>query len=55
MAGEATGLAIFAMRSVFEEIRGPASSRLWRPGFCCTLIEKSCAYVGDYSNWLCCT
>ena len=40
MAGEATGLAIFAMRSVFEEIRGPASSRLWRPGFCCTLIEK---------------
>ena len=40
MAGEATGLAIFAMRSVFEEIRAPASSRLWRPGFCCTLIEK---------------
>lgn len=40
MAGEATGLAIFAMRSVLEEIRGPASSRLWRPGFCCTLIEK---------------
>jgi hypothetical protein len=40
MAGEATGLAIFAMRSVFEEIRGPASSRLWRPGLCCTLIEK---------------
>ena len=40
MAGEATGLAIFAVRSVFEEIRSPASSRLWRPGFCCTLIEK---------------
>jgi hypothetical protein len=40
MAGEATGLVIFAMRSVIEEIRGPASSRLWRPGFCCTLIEK---------------
>lgn len=40
MAGEATGMAIFATRSVFEEIRGPASSRLWRPGFCCTLIEK---------------
>lgn len=28
------------MRSVFEEIRGPASSGFWRPGFCCTLIEK---------------
>ena len=40
MAGEATGITIFAMRSVFEEVRGPASSRLWRPGFCCTLIEK---------------
>ena len=40
MAGESTALAIFAMRSVFEELRGPTSSRLWRPGFCCTLIEK---------------
>ena len=30
----------FCVKVVFEEIRGPASSRLWRPGFCCTLIEK---------------
>ena len=40
MAGEATGLTIFAERSIYEDIRGPASSRIWRPGFCCTLIEK---------------
>lgn len=40
MAGEATGVVIFSLRSAFEELRGAASSRLWRPGFCCTLIEK---------------
>lgn len=48
MAGEATGLAIFAIRSIFEEIRGPASSRLWRPGFCCTLIEKHCENLSNF-------
>ena len=40
MAGETTGLVIFSPRSVFEEIHGPAYSRLWRPGYLAALIEK---------------
>ena len=40
MAGETTGLVIFSHRSVFEEIRGPAYSRLWRPGYLAALVEK---------------
>ncbi len=40
MAGETTGLVIFSHRSVFEEIHGPAYSRLWRPGFLAALVEK---------------
>ena len=40
MAGETTGLVIFSPRSVFEEIHGPAHSRLWRPGFLAALVEK---------------
>jgi hypothetical protein len=40
MAGETTALAIFSMRSVHEELRGPANSRLWRPGFLAALVEK---------------
>lgn len=40
MAGETTGLVIFSPRSVYEEIHGPAYSRLWRPGFLAALVEK---------------
>jgi len=40
MAGETTGLVIFSNRSVFEEIHGPAYSRLWRPGYLAALVEK---------------
>jgi hypothetical protein len=40
VAGETTGLVIFSPRSVFEEIRGPAYSRLWRPGYLAALVEK---------------
>jgi len=40
MAGETTGLVIFSPRSVFEEIHGPAYSRLWRPGYLAALVEK---------------
>jgi len=40
MAGETTGLVIFSVRSVFEEIHGPAYSRLWRPGYLAALVEK---------------
>jgi len=40
MAGETTGLVIFSHRSVFEEIHGPAFSRLWRPGYLAALVEK---------------
>jgi hypothetical protein len=40
MAGETTGLVIFSHRSVFEEIHGPAHSRLWRPGYLAALVEK---------------
>lgn len=40
MAGETTGLIIFSHRSVFEEIHGPAYSRLWRPGYLAALVEK---------------
>jgi len=40
MAGETTGLVIFSHRSVFEEIHGPAYSRLWRPGYLAALVEK---------------
>ena len=40
MAGETTVLVIFSHRSVFEEIHGPAYSRLWRPGYLAALVEK---------------
>ena len=40
MAGETTGLVIFSPRSVFEEIHGPAYSRLWRLGYLAALVEK---------------
>jgi len=40
MAGETTGLVIFSPRSIFEEIHGPAHSRLWRPGYLAALVEK---------------
>jgi hypothetical protein len=40
MAGETTGLVIFSHRSVFEELHGPAYSRLWRPGYLAALVEK---------------
>jgi len=40
MAGEATAVVFFSHRSVFEELKGPAYSRLWRPGYACVLIEK---------------
>ena len=40
MAGEATALIVFSPRSVFEELKGPVYSRLWRPGYLATLIEK---------------
>jgi hypothetical protein len=40
VAGETTGLVIFSHRSVFEEIHGPAHSRLWRPGYLAALVEK---------------
>ena len=40
MAGETTGLVIFSHRSVFEEIHGPAYSRLWRPGYLAAFVEK---------------
>ena len=40
MAGETTGIVVFSHRSVFEEIRGPAHSRLWRPGYLAALVEK---------------
>jgi hypothetical protein len=40
VAGETTALVIFSPRSVFEELRGPAYSRLWRPGFLAALVEK---------------
>ena len=40
MAGETTGLVIFSHRSIFEEIHGPAYSRLWRPGYLAALVEK---------------
>ena len=40
MAGETTGLVIFSHRSVFEEIHGPAYSRLWRPGYLAALVGK---------------
>jgi hypothetical protein len=40
LAGETTGLVIFSHRSVFEEIHGPAYSRLWRPGYLAALVEK---------------
>ena len=40
MAGETTGIVIFSPRSVYEEIHGPAYSRLWRPGFLAALVEK---------------
>jgi len=40
MAGEATAFVTFSPRSVFEELKGPAGSRLWRPGHLAVLIEK---------------
>lgn len=40
MAGETTALVIFSPRSVFEELHGPAGSRLWRPGYLAALVEK---------------
>ena len=40
MAGETTAIVIFSHRSVFEEIHGPAYSRLWRPGYLAALVEK---------------
>jgi len=40
MAGETTALITFAQRSVFEEIHGPAGSRIWRPGYLAALVEK---------------
>lgn len=40
MAGETTGIIIFSHRSIFEEIHGPAYSRLWRPGYLAALVEK---------------
>lgn len=40
MAGETTALIIFSHRSVYEEIHGPAGSRLWRPGYLAALLEK---------------
>ena len=40
MAGETTALITFAHRSVFEEIHGPAGSRIWRPGFVAAMVEK---------------
>ena len=40
MAGEATAFITFSPRSVFEELKGPAGSRLWRPGHLAVLIEK---------------
>ena len=40
MAGETTALVVFSPRSVFEELKGPAYSRLWRPGFLAALVEK---------------
>lgn len=40
MSGVATAMVTFAPRSVFEELHGPAASRLWRPGYLACLIEK---------------
>ena len=40
MAGETTALITFAHRSVFEEIHGPAGSRIWRPGYVAAMVEK---------------
>ena len=40
MAGEATAFVTFSPRSVFEELKGPVGSRLWRPGHLAVLIEK---------------
>ena len=40
VAGEATAFVTFSPRSVFEELKGPAGSRLWRPGHLAVLIEK---------------
>jgi hypothetical protein len=40
VAGETTAIVIFSHRSVFEEIHGPAYSRLWRPGYLAALVEK---------------
>ncbi|CAB4600161.1 MAG: hypothetical protein F2534_21985 [Actinobacteria bacterium] len=40
MAGETTALFTFSTRSTFEELHGPAGSRLWRPGWTGCLIEK---------------
>ena len=40
MAGETSGLVIFSPRSVYEEIHGPAGSRIWRPGYLAALVEK---------------
>ena len=40
VAGEATAFVTFSPRSVFEELKGPAGSRLWRPGHLAVLIDK---------------
>ena len=40
MAGETTAIITFAHRSVFEEIHGPAGSRIWRPGYVAAMVEK---------------
>jgi hypothetical protein len=41
MVAEATALVVFSPRSILEEMKGPAYSRLWRPGYLAVLIEKS--------------
>ena len=52
MAGETTGLVIFSHRSVFEEIHGPAYSRLWRPGYLAAALPywSSSFILEDYSE-----
>ena len=40
MSGKATAAVTFSMRSAYEELHGPAGSRIWRPGYLACLIEK---------------
>ena len=40
MPSEATAIITFSPRSVLEDLKGPAGSRLWRPGFLAVLLEK---------------